>query len=105
MSEKFETSSANSMPFERERRDTEEVNACSPCDDPDLLDAFRVFDKDGDGFISPEELNATLSYLGFLPPSASLSRVRSMIRRVDTDGDGHVNFKEFQTMMKDSDMS
>ncbi|KAH7426179.1 hypothetical protein KP509_11G088400 [Ceratopteris richardii] len=93
------------MPFERERRDTEEVNARSPCDDPDLLDAFRVFDKDGDGFISPEELNATLSHLGFLPPSASLSRVRSMIRRVDTDGDGHVNFKEFQTMMKDSDIS
>lgn len=71
-------------------------------DDPhaEMKAAFRVFDKDGDGLISPSELRATLSELGLLPSSTNLSRIQSMIKRVDTDGDGEVNFSEFQTMMK-----
>ncbi|KAH7426197.1 hypothetical protein KP509_11G089500 [Ceratopteris richardii] len=68
-------------------------------EDSDMRDAFRVFDKDGNGFISAEELKTTLTQLGLLSPCSSLSRVRSMIRRFDIDGDGHVSFEEFQTMM------
>lgn len=71
-------------------------------DDPhaEMKEAFRVFDKDGNGLISPSELRATLSDLGLLASSTSFSRIQSMIRKVDTDGDGEVNFSEFQTMMK-----
>ncbi|KAH7426193.1 hypothetical protein KP509_11G089200 [Ceratopteris richardii] len=68
-------------------------------EDSVLRDAFCVFDKDGDGFISPEELKTTLAQLGLMSPCSSLSSVRSMIRRFDMDGDGHVSFAEFQAMI------
>ncbi|KAH7426177.1 hypothetical protein KP509_11G088300 [Ceratopteris richardii] len=107
---KREMSSARSVLLEGEHNHADNENLCSsdecgPCNDSDLLDAFRVFDKDGNGFISPEELNATLMQLGLLPSSTSLARVHSMIRRVDTDGDGQVSFTEFQNMMKVSDLA
>ncbi|KAH7426202.1 hypothetical protein KP509_11G089700 [Ceratopteris richardii] len=70
------------------------------CEDPELQEAFYVFDRDRNGLISPRELKSTLSQLGLLSSSTSFSRIHSMIRRVDTDGDGHVSFAEFQTMMR-----
>ncbi|KAH7426199.1 hypothetical protein KP509_11G089600 [Ceratopteris richardii] len=70
------------------------------CKDPELQEAFHVFDKDRNGLISPGELKSTLSQLGLLASSTSFSRIHSMIRRVDIDGDGHVSFSEFQTMMR-----
>lgn len=66
----------------------------------EMREAFRVFDKDGNGLISPAELGATLSELGLLASSTSLSRIHSMIRKVDADGDGEVSFSEFEIMMK-----
>ncbi|MCO5589304.1 hypothetical protein L7F22_043270 [Adiantum nelumboides] len=70
-------------------------------DDPkaDMKEAFNVFDKDGNGLISPTELRDTLCDLGLLSSPSCLSRIHSMIKRVDTDGDGHVSFSEFETMM------
>ncbi|KAI5080256.1 hypothetical protein GOP47_0005735 [Adiantum capillus-veneris] len=69
------------------------------CENSELRDAFLVFDKDGNGLISPAELRSTLSQLGLLAASTSFSRIHSMIRRVDSDGDGEVSFAEFETMM------
>ncbi|MCO5569765.1 hypothetical protein L7F22_023480 [Adiantum nelumboides] len=71
-------------------------------DDSELRDAFLVFDKDGNGVISPIELRSTLSQLGLLAASTSFSRIHSMIRRVDFDGDGEVSFTEFKSMMAGS---
>ncbi|KAI5071176.1 hypothetical protein GOP47_0013427 [Adiantum capillus-veneris] len=65
----------------------------------DMKDAFKVFDKDGNGLISPTELRDTLCELGLLSSRTCLARIHSMIERVDTDGDGHVSFLEFETMM------
>ncbi|KAH7439167.1 hypothetical protein KP509_04G048400 [Ceratopteris richardii] len=65
----------------------------------DMKEAFKVFDKDGNGLISPLELRETLSGLGLLSSSRSLSRIHSMISKVDSDGDGHVSFTEFEAMM------
>ncbi|MCO5603687.1 hypothetical protein L7F22_057838 [Adiantum nelumboides] len=70
--------------------------------DSELRDAFLVFDKDGNGVISPVELRSTLSQLGLLAASTSFSRIHSMIRRVDSDGDGEVSFAEFKSMMAGS---
>ncbi|MCO5548175.1 hypothetical protein L7F22_001633 [Adiantum nelumboides] len=83
------------------QRQGEQSDDSNSDDDPkaDMKEAFKVFDKDGNGLISPIELRETLCDLGLLSSSSCLSRIHSMIKRVDTDGDGHVSFSEFETMM------
>ncbi|RRT83668.1 hypothetical protein B296_00014679 [Ensete ventricosum] len=63
----------------------------------ELMEAFRVFDVDGNGFISPEELRRVLVRLGH--GTCSLRECRLMIRGVDRNGDGLVDFDEFWSMM------
>eukprot|EP00250_Pteridium_aquilinum_P015361 c22541_g1_i1 orf=107-1012(+) len=65
--------------------------------DQDLLAAFHVFDKDGNGFISPAELQAVLCSLGF-PQGRKLEACEDMIARVDENGDGQVDFFEFKKL-------
>jgi calcium-binding protein CML len=61
-----------------------------------LVEAFEVFDKDGNGFISARELRRVLVGLGY--SKCSLRDCRLMIR-VDKNGDGMDDFKEFKSMM------
>ncbi|KAJ7518238.1 hypothetical protein O6H91_21G060600 [Diphasiastrum complanatum] len=66
--------------------------------DQDLRDAFSVFDRDGDGFITAQELQFVFNSLGF-SEGVKLSDCHNMIRGVDKDGDDRVNFPEFKVMM------
>ncbi|XP_066382508.1 probable calcium-binding protein CML27 [Miscanthus floridulus] len=68
-------------------------------DEGDMKEAFRVFDEDGDGFISAAELQAVLKKLG-LPEARSLATVQEMICNVDRNCDGRVDFGEFKNMMQ-----
>ena len=61
-----------------------------------LLTIFRVFDKDGNGFISTKELREVLKELG---DDVSDKEIIEMIRNVDIDGDGKVNYDEFVQML------
>ncbi|KAL6981822.1 hypothetical protein U1Q18_052696 [Sarracenia purpurea var. burkii] len=63
----------------------------------DLRDAFVVFDSDKNGFIDAEELQRVLISLGY--GNCSLKDCRQMIKGVDRDGDGLVDFEEFRSMM------
>ncbi|KAL5727972.1 hypothetical protein ACHQM5_001106 [Ranunculus cassubicifolius] len=65
--------------------------------DDGLLDAFRIFDLDKDGFISAKELLNVFSSLGY--DKCSLQECSNMIQGVDKDGDGLVDFEEFRSMM------
>ncbi|TYJ25341.1 hypothetical protein E1A91_A07G043300v1 [Gossypium mustelinum] len=65
----------------------------------ELKEAFDVFDKDKDGLISFEELGSVLCSLG-LKEGNKLEDCKAMIRKVDIDGDGMVNFNEFKKMMR-----
>ncbi|CAI0542799.1 unnamed protein product [Linum tenue] len=65
----------------------------------ELRDAFEVFDRDRDGLITVEELGSVLSSLG-LKEGKRMEDCKEMIRKVDADGDGMVNFDEFRTMMR-----
>lgn len=61
----------------------------------ELKEAFRVFDEDGDGFISAAELKSVLTRLGL----AEGGDVDQMICKVDQNSDGLVDFLEFKHMM------
>lgn len=62
----------------------------------DLLEAFKVFDKDQDGSITQDELRSVMTNLGQKLTSQELDE---MIKEADTDGDGKINYKEFVKMM------
>ncbi|KAH7282030.1 hypothetical protein KP509_35G008900 [Ceratopteris richardii] len=66
-------------------------------EDQDLLHVFRLFDRDGNGFITPEELQIVLSSLGF-PEATRTDACVDMIARVDKNGDGRVDFVEFKKL-------
>ncbi|XP_073284118.1 calmodulin-like protein 3 [Primulina huaijiensis] len=68
-------------------------------EEEDMREAFDVFDRDRDGFISVDELKYVLGSLG-LKPGGGAEDCKKMIMKVDVDGDGLVDFKEFQMMMK-----
>ncbi|CAD6216642.1 unnamed protein product [Miscanthus lutarioriparius] len=68
-------------------------------DEQEMREAFKVFDVDGDGFISAAELQEVLKKLG-LPEASSMANVREMICNVDRDSDGRVDFGEFKCMMQ-----
>ncbi|PPR86695.1 hypothetical protein GOBAR_AA33995 [Gossypium barbadense] len=55
--------------------------------------------NDKDGLITVEELGSVLCSLG-LKEGDKIEDCKAMIRKVDIDGDGMVNFDEFKTMMK-----
>ncbi|XP_021748630.1 calcium-binding protein CML24-like [Chenopodium quinoa] len=66
-------------------------------EEDDLMDAFLVFDCDKNGLISAKELHHVLKRLGFA--NCSIKECNLMIKGVDKDGDGFVNFDEFRLMM------
>ncbi|CAL9130829.1 hypothetical protein MUK42_16527 [Musa troglodytarum] len=67
-------------------------------EEEEMREAFRVFDENGDGYISAAELQAVLDKLGLLE-GRSIDGVRRMISAVDRDRDGRVDFFEFKNMM------
>jgi len=63
-----------------------------------LRRAFMVFDEDGDGFIDAKEIKRVLVCLG-LDNGWDMSEIEKMIRVVDLNLDGKVDFHEFELMM------
>ncbi|KNZ60324.1 calmodulin [Puccinia sorghi] len=78
------------------------INHVSPQPEKDtdseeeIREAFKVFDKDGNGFISAAELRHVMTNLG---EKLSDQEVEEMIREADVDGDGAINYEEFVRMM------
>lgn len=66
-------------------------------EEQDLVKTFRVFDRDGDGFISSEELR-----IAFVNRGEQLDdgQVAAMMRLADTDGDGRVSLAEFLVLAR-----
>lgn len=58
----------------------------------EFREAFRLFDKDGDGSITKEELGRVMRSLGQF---ARAEELRTMLQEIDIDGDGNVSFEEF----------
>ena len=58
---------------------------------------FRLFDRDGNGKISREELSAALHSLGQEPTAAEL---QEMLSDVDKDRNGTIDFEEFRDLIQ-----
>ncbi|KAF5401359.1 hypothetical protein PHET_05066 [Paragonimus heterotremus] len=61
-----------------------------------LRRAFSVYDKNGDGEIDTFELTSVLRMLGKNPSPAEVAEI---MKRVDKDRSGTINFPEFLAMM------
>lgn len=68
-------------------------------EESDLCEAFKVFDEDGDGYISARELQTVLGKLGLIE-GREMDHVEMMISSVDQNCDGRVDFLEFKAMMR-----
>lgn len=62
----------------------------------EFKEAFSLFDKDGDGCITSKELGTVMRSLGQHPTEAELADI---VREVDADGNGMIDFDEFVNMM------
>ena len=62
----------------------------------EFKEAFDIFDVDGGGTITADELGEVMKSLGQKPTKAQLD---AMVSEIDADGDGAIDFPEFLTMM------
>merc|ERR1712232_62961 len=59
--------------------------------------AFRVFDRDGDGYIDKKDLRHLMRNLG---ETLTNKEVDEMFKVADNDGDGKLSFDDFLNMMR-----
>ncbi|KAI3834330.1 hypothetical protein MKX03_030137 [Papaver bracteatum] len=62
----------------------------------ELVEAFKLIDKDGDGKITRSKLKSVLHRIGGEPPSRD--EVMIMFSEIDSDGDGFITLKEFSAI-------
>ncbi|RVW23629.1 Calcium-dependent protein kinase 20 [Vitis vinifera] len=63
-----------------------------------LYAAFSYFDKDGSGYITQDELQQACEQFGL-----EAIHLEDVIREVDQDNDGRIDYSEFVAMMQDRD--
>lgn len=63
----------------------------------EILEAFKVFDSDGDGKISQTELTRVLTTIG---EKLTDDEARQMLAAADTDSDGQIDIIEFANILK-----
>ena len=61
-----------------------------------LRESFKVFDRDGSGFIGVAELDRVFKLLG---QDFKDYEIEAMVKAADADGDGLVGYDDFMTMM------
>mmetsp|Transcript_12665 Transcript_12665/g.11277 ORF Transcript_12665/g.11277 Transcript_12665/m.11277 type:complete len:175 (-) Transcript_12665:279-803(-) len=64
----------------------------------EFRDAFKLFDKDGDGVITVEEIFSVFQSLGF--KQYTKSEVKKMVKAVDVDGNGTIDLDEFIGLLR-----
>lgn len=62
----------------------------------EMKEAFNLFDKNGDGYISAKELGVLMRTLGRNPTE---DEIMNMMNEIDVDHNGKLDFAEFTVMM------
>ncbi|VDN97980.1 unnamed protein product [Rodentolepis nana] len=66
---------------------TKKLDDCEP--EREMQEAFEVFDKNGDGYISQAELRDAMASFG---ENVSVKETKKMMEHADIDGDGRVDY-------------
>lgn len=69
-----------------------EQSKYSASEEEELRRAFREFDKDGNGYISQDELALVMETLD---EKFTSDEIKAMVKEVDHNGDGHIDYNEF----------
>ncbi|MCJ1253019.1 hypothetical protein MMC24_000826 [Lignoscripta atroalba] len=78
----------------RKMKDTDSEDEIREC--LCFREAFKVFDRDNNGFISSAELRHVMTSIG---EKLTDDEVDEMIREADQDGDGRIDYNEFVQLM------
>jgi len=62
----------------------------------EVINAFKVFDREGNGTISSIDLKYLMTTLG---DKITEDEIDEMLRDADIDGDGYINYEEFVRMI------
>ena len=62
----------------------------------EMREAFQIFDADGNGKITSDELRLIMENLG---EKLTDEEITDMVKEADIDGDGEINYEEFVRMM------
>ena len=89
--EKFEDLAASDMAKEN-WADDYDINLT---DDKRIQEAFEMFDEDGSGAISAEELQKILTRPGTSDEKLSIEEIDAIIARYDDNSDGELQYEEF----------
>ena len=68
-------------------------------DDSQLIEIFKIWDRDGNGSVDKEELKAVMSSLS--QQEVSDETVNEMLAEADVNSDGKIDYEEFVKIMKD----
>ncbi|KAH8338184.1 hypothetical protein KR059_011183, partial [Drosophila kikkawai] len=91
-SEDLELGHEGQYPMEASDQSQDKRRCISKGQMREFREAFRLFDKDGDGCITKEELGTVMRSLGQF---ARVEELQEMLQEIDVDGDGNVSFEEF----------
>ncbi|EDW17611.2 calcium-binding protein E63-1 isoform X1 [Drosophila mojavensis] len=86
---------------QQQQHDDSTSNASKPVDEADdvtedLIAAFRVFDRDGNGFITRDELQTAMEMIG---EPLNEQQVEQLLAIADLDQDGRINYEEFTRLL------
>lgn len=65
----------------------------------EIREAFKIFDRDGNGYIDAKELKHVVTRMGEVLTTAEADE---FMKEADLDGDGKLDYNEFVTMMLQS---
>ncbi|XP_050229388.1 probable calcium-binding protein CML36 [Mercurialis annua] len=73
------------------------IDVDAPIDEADMIEAFKYFDRNGDGKITGQNLLESFKTLG--EENRTLEECQSMIAALDKNGNGFMSFEDFSHML------
>lgn len=92
------TSSSSSTQLQSEEQSWDRDDGARRRDE--LKRAFDTFDKNGDGFITKQELRESMKSMRM---SITETEAEEMVNKLDSNGDGLIDFEEFGTVYGEAD--